>query len=45
MISAWWMIAASWIGGCAGALAMVLMRTSSSLPEQSTQAPDPNRLP
>ncbi len=44
MISAWWMIAASWIGGCAGVLAMVLMRTSSSLPTQSTPAPHPNRL-
>jgi hypothetical protein len=44
MISAWWVIAASWIGDCAGVLVMVLMQKSGSLPEQSTHAPDVNRL-
>jgi hypothetical protein len=45
MISAWWVIAASCIGGCAGVLVMVLMQMSGSLPEQSTHAADVNRLP
>jgi hypothetical protein len=44
-ISAWWVIAASLIGGCAGVLVMVLMQMSGSLPEQSTHAADVNRLP
>jgi hypothetical protein len=45
MVSPWWVIAASWIGCYAGVLAMVLMQTYGSVPEQSTQARDPNRLP
>jgi hypothetical protein len=45
MISAWWVIAASWIGCCSGVLVMVLMQLCGSLPEQSTHAPDVNRLP
>jgi hypothetical protein len=45
MVSVWWMIAASWIGGCAGVLVMALLQASGNLPGQSTQAPDLNRLP
>ena len=42
---AWLVIAAFWIGGCAGVMVMVLMQMSGSLPAQSTHAPDVNRLP
>jgi hypothetical protein len=45
MVSAWWAIAASWIGCRAGILVMVLMQTFGSMPEQSTQARDVNGLP
>jgi len=45
MVSVWWMIAASWIGGCAGVLVMALMQASGNLPGQSTHVSDLNRLP
>jgi purine-cytosine permease-like protein len=45
MVSVWWMIAASCVGGCAGVLLMALMQASGNLPGQSTHARDLNRLP
>jgi len=45
MVSAWWVIAAFWAGGCAGVLVMALMHMSGGLPEQSAHAPDLNGLP
>jgi hypothetical protein len=45
MVSVWWMIAASCVGGCAGVLVMALMQASGNLPGNRPHAPDLNRLP
>jgi len=45
MVSIWWLMVAFIGGGCAGVLALALMRMSGGLPEQSSYAPDLNGTP
>jgi hypothetical protein len=45
MVSIWWLMVAFIGGGCAGVLALALMRMSGELPEQSSYAPDLNGTP
>jgi hypothetical protein len=46
MVSAWWLIVAFVVGGCAGIFLMALMRMAGGLPEPSTaRIPDLNGMP
>jgi hypothetical protein len=45
MVSAWWLLLAFFGGGCAGILAVALMRMSGELPEPSPNVPDLNTQP
>ena len=45
MVSAWWLLAAFFGGGCAGVLVVALMHMSGGLPEQAQYVPDLNGQP